>query len=87
MASGLPLVAPSAGGVTSYASDETAWLAPARPEAFAARIREIFADGAARQRKTTRALQVAGQYRWERVASQFFETYEQLVRGATGSHR
>jgi alpha-1,6-mannosyltransferase len=83
MASGLPLVAPRTGGVATYASDETAWLAPADAESFVRCVQEIFADPQARARKTARALEVAGQYRWERVASQFFNTYEQLVRSST----
>ncbi|HKY22250.1 MAG TPA: glycosyltransferase [Vicinamibacterales bacterium] len=85
MASGLPLVAPAHGGVTTYASDETAWLASANAESFAGRVQEIFADDAARDRKTARAMAVAKDYAWERVAGQFFQTYEQLVRTSTGS--
>jgi glycosyltransferase involved in cell wall biosynthesis len=84
MASGLPLVAPTTGGVLTYASDETAWLAPPEPESFARCVQQIFADAAARARKTARALAVAHEYRWERVAGQFFQTYEQLVRMSAG---
>lgn len=71
--------------VTTYASDETAWLAPADPESFAGRIQEIFADPDGRARKTERAMEVARSYAWERVAGQFFQTYEQLVRMATAT--
>ena len=42
MAAGLPLIAPAAGGVTSYASPENAWLAPAEAEAFAARFFALY---------------------------------------------
>ena len=79
MASGLPLVAPTTGGVTTYASDETAWLAPAEPEHFARCVQQIFAHPDVRARKIQRALVVARGYRWERVAGQFFDTYEKLV--------
>ena len=85
MASGLPLVAPTTGGVTTYATDETAWLAPADPERFAVCVQQIFAHPEVRVRRTERALAVAHEYRWERIAGQFFDTYGQLVRGDTGS--
>ena len=87
MASGLPLVAPTTGGVTTYASDETAWLASARAEHFARCVTQIFAHPAVRARKTARALEVARDYRWERIASQFFETYDSLVRMSRPSRR
>lgn len=85
MVSGLPLVAPTEGGVTTYASDETAWLAPADAESFAGRVHQMFADPVARARKTERAMAVGRGYAWERVAGQFFTTYEQLVRMFTGA--
>jgi alpha-1,6-mannosyltransferase len=82
MASGLPLVAPDTGGVTTYATEESAWPAPAHPEAFAGRIREVFADPLERSRKTARALCVAWDYRWEVTGKRFLATYEQLIRGS-----
>jgi alpha-1,6-mannosyltransferase len=85
MASGLPLVAPTTGGVTTYASDETAWLAPADAERFAVCVQQIFAHPQVSARRTERALAVAREYRWERIAGQFFDTYGQLVCGGIGS--
>jgi alpha-1,6-mannosyltransferase len=85
MASGLPLVAPSTGGVTTYATEETAWLALPTPESFAARIGEVFADPVARNRRVRRALEVAASYRWDVVASRYFSTYGQLIRGTTSA--
>lgn len=85
MASGLPLVAPTTGGVTTYASDETAWLARTDAESFAGRIREVFADPCERCRRITQALAVAREYGWDSVASRFFATYSQLIRDVTGS--
>lgn len=85
MASGLPLVAPDTGGVTTYATEDAAWPATAEPEVFAARIREVFGNEHVRLRKVSRALEVARDYRWELVARRFFTTYEQLLRDATGS--
>lgn len=85
LASGLPLVAPDAGGVTTYATAETSWPAPADPASFAARVRQIFSDPDDRQRRVSRALASSQTYRWEAVARQFFTTYEQLIRGFTGA--
>jgi alpha-1,6-mannosyltransferase len=85
MASGLPLVAPTTGGVTTYASDDSAWLAAPDVESFAARIREVVADSGERCRRIARAQAVAREYGWDAVAHRFFTTYLQLVRNATGS--
>jgi alpha-1,6-mannosyltransferase len=83
MASGIPLVVPDSGGVTTYATDEVAWPAPPTGESFARRVREVFEDSHVRQRKITRALNVAKTYSWDAVSGRFFATYKQLIRLST----
>lgn len=79
MASGLPLVAPNRGGVTSYAGAENAWVAPADVESFVATIDALFASESERNRRVQNGLQTATEYRWDRVASSFLELYSELA--------
>ena len=78
MASGLPVVAPHAGGVLSYAHTGNAWLV--RPEAanFAAGVRDVFADDAARAARIQQALRTAATFDWPQIAAIFFELYDAL---------
>ena len=78
MASGLPLLAPNAGGVTSYANLSNAWTVPADVHSFAAAIAEIRADEGRTALKIQHALATAQSYRWENVAASFLDLYRQL---------
>jgi alpha-1,6-mannosyltransferase len=78
MASGLPVVAPRAGGVLSYANAGNAWLVEPTDVDFAAGVREVFADDAARAVKIEKALQTAGNFDWSQVAAIFFNLYDDL---------
>ena len=80
MASGLPVIAPSSGGVLSYANSQNAWLVQPRGTEFAAGVREIFSDETARNAKTSRALRTAAGFDWPQVASIFFDLYDDLYR-------
>jgi alpha-1,6-mannosyltransferase len=84
MASGLPLIAPDAGGVTSYANPENAWTVPASVESFAAAIEEALSTPALTSQKAGKALTTAQAYRWETVAAAFLELYCNLHRASTG---
>jgi alpha-1,6-mannosyltransferase len=83
MASGLPLVAPDAGGILTYANAANAWLAPANPTAFAAAIQDAVNDPD-RDKKIRNARATAGAYRWETVTAQYFRLYEDLHALRTG---
>jgi alpha-1,6-mannosyltransferase len=80
MASGLPVVAPCAGGVLSYANGGNAWLVKPTGTDFAAAVREVFADDATRAVKIEQALQTAANFDWPQVAGVFFELYDELFR-------
>jgi len=80
MASGLPLVAPNAGGVTSYANLENAWTVPAEVESFAGAVHEIVTNRALAAAKTLRAVEAARQFNWPTAAASFLELYAQLKR-------
>ncbi|MBO0862986.1 MAG: glycosyltransferase [Chloracidobacterium sp.] len=80
MAAGLPLVAPNAGGVLSYADETNAWLAEPNGESFAAATRAVFDDPATRKDKLARARWTAQRYQWRVVADSFFQLYDELIK-------
>ncbi len=82
MASGLPLVAPNTGGVSSYANLENAWTVDGDVTSFAGAIQEIITNRQLVIEKSMRALATAERYRWEVVASSFFDLYHMLGRMA-----
>lgn len=78
MASRLPVVLPSAGGVLSYANAANAWLAEPDGASFAHAVRSAVSrpdDG-----RLAAAAETARQLDWSKVASRFFKLYEQLHR-------
>jgi alpha-1,6-mannosyltransferase len=79
MAAGLPLVAPNAGGVLSYADETNAWLAEPNGESFAAAARAVFNDPAARKDRLARARWTARKYQWRAVTDSFFQLYDELI--------
>ncbi len=79
MASGLALVAPDSGGVTSYANETNAWLSAADPEAFAASVRSIRHGSAELLRSRTAAgRRTAEAHGWCGVASRYLSLYREL---------
>jgi glycosyltransferase involved in cell wall biosynthesis len=78
MALGLPLVAPNAGGVTTYATAENAWLAEPEPEAFAAAVRDVFASPARRTERIEAARRMAEERSWPRAAARYLQLYREL---------
>lgn len=79
MASGLPLVAPNRGGVTSYANAENAWVVPPTVRNFATAIDQLLANEPERNRRIQNALQTSANYRWDRIASSFLDLYAELA--------
>lgn len=76
MASGLALVAPNSGGVTSYADASNAWLAEATGESFAAAVE---AAGADRDGRVLNAQATAAQYDWCAIAADFLRFYRETA--------
>jgi len=83
MASGLPLVAPDAGGLTSYANRTNAWTTRPDVESFADAVEEVLADEGARLGRLKNALRTAERNRWENVSPGFLDLYADLHRAAT----
>jgi phosphatidylinositol alpha 1,6-mannosyltransferase len=78
MASGVPTVAPNAGGILSYATNENAWLIEPNGEAFAAAIREVIDDPSLRERKVGKALATARENTREASTDRLFATYDKI---------
>ncbi|MBK7927843.1 MAG: glycosyltransferase [Bryobacterales bacterium] len=78
MASGAPLVAPTTGGVTTYAHPGNAWLSEPTGDAFASAIRSIFFEPEDRQRRVAEALLTASRFGWPEAAAHFFRLYAAL---------
>ena len=78
MASGVPTLAPNAGGLLAYASNENAWLVEPTAENFAAAVREIIADEPLRNRKIERAFETVRANTREISTDRLFETYDRM---------
>jgi alpha-1,6-mannosyltransferase len=79
MASGLALIAPNTGGVTTYANETNAWLVSADPAAMAAAARAIRAHPAATAAKIGAARQTAERFSWPVVTNRLLEVYEEIT--------
>lgn len=78
MASGLPLVAPNAGGILAYANDSNAWLTKADARSFATAIREVVENDDERNTKIERAFSAVDEHQSEKSAERLLETYDRL---------
>lgn len=78
MAAGLPLVAPSQGGVTAYASSENAWLASPTPASFAAAVRDAFASPERRRQRAANARATAISRDWNAATAHFLRLYREI---------
>ena len=79
MASGLRLVAPNTGGITSYADTSNAWLAPPDAVSFADAIEQAREDSERKSQRLACALKTAARHDWPSVAGQFLELYRDLA--------
>jgi glycosyltransferase involved in cell wall biosynthesis len=78
MASGIPTVAPKAGGILSYATNENAWLVEPTGEQFAGAIREVVENESPREDKIAKALETARANTREASTDRLFDTYDKI---------
>ena len=78
MASGVPTVAPNAGGILSYATDDNAWLVETNGSAFARAVREVIGNDVLRDRKVANALAAARANTREASTDRLFATYDKI---------
>jgi len=81
MASGLPSVAASAGGVLEFAQQgENAWLvAPGSVDAFAGGLERLLHDAPLRRRLAASALRTAAERRWDVIDDRLIEDYRRAA--------
>lgn len=78
MASGTPTLAPNAGGLLAYATDENAWLVAPTAEDFANAVREITGDEESRNRKVEKAFEAVNRNTREQSTDFLLATYDRL---------
>ncbi len=78
MASGVPTVAPNAGGLLSYATNKNMWLCTPIAENFAAAISEIIENPELTKKKIANALEIAKQNTREVSTDFLIATYDKL---------
>ena len=78
MASGVPTVAPNAGGILSYATNENAWLVEPTGESFANAIREVVENQPLRESKVAKALETARANTRHASTDRLFATYDKI---------
>jgi glycosyltransferase involved in cell wall biosynthesis len=78
MASGVPTIAPNAGGILSYATNDNAWLVESNGEAFAEAVREIVDNEELRSAKVEKALESSRQNTREASTDRLLETYDRI---------
>lgn len=78
MASGVPTLAPNAGGILSYATAENAWLVEPAGEKFAEAVREIIQHPELQREKTEKAIETAGNNTWKSSTDRLLETYDRI---------
>ena len=85
MASGLPLLAPRSGGLTTFANEGNAWLACPNGTAFASAASNIVNNPSLTNAKLLRARATAEEHDWPVVASNYLALYDELHRLRSGS--
>jgi glycosyltransferase involved in cell wall biosynthesis len=78
MASGVPVVAPNAGGILSYATRENIWLVEPTGENFASAVREIIENPLNTKEKVKNALETARQNTREKSTDNLLATYDRM---------
>jgi glycosyltransferase involved in cell wall biosynthesis len=82
MASRVPVVLPSAGGVQSYATPQNSWLAAPDPKSFALAVR--MAMTVPDPSRIAAAFETARGCDWSRATSRFFKLYDEIHRRHLG---
>jgi len=78
MASGVPTLAPDAGGLLAYANNENAWLVAPTAENFAQAVREIVGAEDLRNRKIQRAFEAVRANTREISTDRLLATYDKM---------
>jgi alpha-1,6-mannosyltransferase len=74
LVSGVPVVLPRSGGVLSYATDETAWLARSGAVGLAGGLVECLTRPDEAKRRCSNAVAMAPEWSWAGVTKRYFDT-------------
>ena len=80
MACRVPVVVPDTGGVCTYATEETAWVARPTPQAFAQTIRRALEEREGTAARVAAAAMRATEFREQRVVPRYFAMLDALHR-------
>ncbi len=75
LACGASMVAPDAGGILSYASQDNSWLTQPDAASFEDALRRLLADPEAKRQAARR---MALQHQWENVTDSWFDLYDRI---------
>jgi alpha-1,6-mannosyltransferase len=78
MASGVPVVAPSSGGLLAYANERNAWLVDPNATRVADAVIEAITPQASRDARIASARETAAAYGWSSVTRVIFSVYDAL---------
>jgi len=78
MAVSVPLVAPRAGGILSYANDDNAWLTGPGGEALAAGVQAALGNDDERARRAAAARLTAERFHWKGSAARMLRRYDRI---------
>jgi alpha-1,6-mannosyltransferase len=78
MASGLALVAPNSGGITTYCNYTNAWLTAPDVASFRAAVESVRTNRLLRARKTAAARQTAEAHCWPDVTARYLQLFREL---------
>lgn len=78
MASGVPTVAPRAGGILSYATDDNVWLVEPNAEEFATAIRDAAGNSESKTNRVKNAVETARANTREASTDRLFATYDEI---------
>lgn len=85
MASGVPVVVPSSGGVLTYASAANAWLAEPTPQGLASAVASVVRQPALARRRARAGLETAATFTWPSATDRLMDLTAR-IHAACGSH-
>lgn len=86
MASGLPVVAAPAGGIEDYLVDGVnGFQIPHNPEEIASKLDQLLSDQDLQERFRAAGLITASEYSWDKIAKQYLNLFDELIRERTAS--
>ncbi|HUU38264.1 MAG TPA: glycosyltransferase family 1 protein [Candidatus Desulfaltia sp.] len=81
MASGVPVAASQTSAIPEVCRDAAVYFRPESPESMAEKVVSVIEDGELRKKLIARGKERAGDFSWEKAATETLEFYERVVQG------